>query len=146
MTKNKIEDEARISLQPSGAYFNITDPTIRTLQESIDKKEWFAGIVFAATFLEHFGSHRLRESYRDTFGSDDLLQLGLKHIAMLLFASKIIDDSIYRKMTRINSFRNKSVHGRLGKQKALRSLGIDPTGAEQIIEEAIECLNALGVH
>lgn len=146
MALSERKDQIRIGLNLSGSYVTLVDPTIRVLQDCIKNKEWCKGIVFATTFFEHFGFHRLDELYREKLCSEDLRRLNLGEIIILLFVSGVIDKSTYAKMKEISNFRNKIVHGRFKRKKALVILRVDPKKGEQLIKQSIECLDSLGVH
>lgn len=107
------------------------------LEDTIEKGEWFKGIVLSAAFFEHFGSLRLRNHFQGTISEDKIKNLTLMEIIIFLFGLKLIAQPSYTKMIRVKEKRNDLVHEPFTK--------VDPEEAKHLIQDAIECLKELGV-
>ncbi|MEM3705974.1 MAG: hypothetical protein QXX59_08725 [Candidatus Bathyarchaeia archaeon] len=106
------------------------------LEDAIRNGEWFKGIVLSTAFFEHFGSIILE---RHTNGGirNNKLKLTLEKILRLLYDFKLVDESVYLKMQEIRKERNKLVHNPF--------VDVDENRSRRLIEDAIGCLEKLGV-
>ncbi len=106
------------------------------LRDTIEKEEWWKGIVLSGAFLEHFGSRTLKQITGNKI-KNEIINLRLFQILRLLFDFGIFDSSMYGKVDEVRKERNKCAHDPFA--------AIDPTRAEKLIKDTIECLDFLGV-
>lgn len=106
------------------------------LQDAIRNKEWFKGIVLSAAFFEHFGSIILEKRTNGGIKNSNL-NLPLEKILRLLHDFQLVSQPIYSKMREIKKERNSLVHNPFA--------DADEDKSKRLIENAIECLEALGV-
>ena len=106
------------------------------LRDTIEKGEWWKGIVLSGAFLEHFGSGALKRVTRNKINNEKI-NLRLFQILRLLFDFGVFDSSMYGKVDEVRKERNKCAHDPFAT--------IDPTTAKKLIEDTIECLDFLGV-
>ena len=112
---------------------------IQSLRRIITEKDWFKGIVVSTAFFELFGLLILQEKFKGEIERKKFDRLGLEEIIMFLYGSNVIDQTTYTKMMRIKKMRNKLVHS------PLEYHSIDPKEAKRLVEDAIDCLKALGL-
>ena len=74
---------------------------LSTLTELIDKKQWFAGIIVSAAYLESIGKMRLHWRFEGKISKKKIDHLTLDETIMFLRASGIIDQQTYSKMQQI---------------------------------------------
>jgi len=108
----------------------------RILEDTIRNREWFKGIVLSSAFIEHFGSVMLEKATRGGIRNKDL-NLQLDKILRLLRSFRLVTETTYSRMQKIKKARNHLVHNPFA--------AVDPTRARQLIEDAIECLESMGV-
>ncbi|MGB9756170.1 MAG: hypothetical protein ACPLVJ_00090 [Candidatus Bathyarchaeales archaeon] len=106
------------------------------LEDTIRNKEWFKGIVLSTAFFEHFGSIIL-EKHTNGGIRNSKLKLTLEKILRLLYDFKLVDKTVYLKMRKIKEERNRLVHNPF--------VDVDENESKRLIEDAIECLEKLGV-
>lgn len=119
-------------------FLKIELPTT-VLRSCVKQKEWFKGIVLSTAFFEVVGKRILVDKFKEKIRPERFEHLqSVDQIITLLFVSKVIDQSIYTKMIKVNSYRNDIVHiGTLLEPK------LDSKEAESIINNAIDCLELL---
>jgi hypothetical protein len=106
------------------------------LEDAKRNREWFKGIVLSAAFFEHFGSVILEKRTRGGINNKKL-KLDLYRILRLLLDFRIVSEEIHSYMDEIEKERNKLAH------EPFQS--IDEARSRRLIENAIRCLEALGV-
>jgi len=120
-----------------GKSWGIRNPS-DVLRECIKSKEWFKGVVLSVTFLEGIGAKVLSLHFPHQIHAEKM-RLSVSVIMILLYASKIIDQSTYYKMVKVNKYRNNVVHGK----KPFTELKLREKDSKTIIQMAIKCLNKL---
>jgi hypothetical protein len=113
------------------------DP-VKILKDSIEKEEWFKGIVLSTAYFEGVGRLVLEESLQDKISNKRFKYYNLEQIIILLFASGNIDQNIYSLMIEVKNYRNNLVHIELYEE-----VQIEPKTAGKKIEKAIKCIQAL---
>ena len=118
---------------------------IPSLENAIEEKDWFKGLVLSVTWLERFGYLKLKKCFAlKEIKSDKLLErLSLREIALFLYGLEEIDKTTYDRIIKVNKERNKAVH-----QKENRAFFRSKEANkkyEPLIREAISCLRILGV-
>ena len=105
----------------------------------IEEKQWFAGIIVSASYLESVGKMRLHWRFEEKISKDKIDHLTLDETIMFLFASGIVDQQTYTKMQQIKETRNRVAH------KVVDALKIEqkPTVAKKTIEQTLECLGVI---
>jgi len=119
-----------------GIQYSLKKSPREILEDAIANSEWFKGIVLSAAFFEHFTSVILK---RHTNGGidNDSLNLRLQILLRLLYDFHLVSEEIHSKMQEIKLERNKLVHNPF--------MEIDEVKARRLIENAIECLESMGV-
>jgi hypothetical protein len=117
--------------------WGIRDPVV-VLRECIENREWFKGIVLSTAFLEGLGKYVVTSYFKGRIRAERIEHLRLEQIIILLYASRMIDHSIYVKMMKIKDFRNRIVHIEPFAEPNLQS-----KKAKQTIEKAIFCFESL---
>jgi len=110
-----------------------------TLTDFIKKKQWFAGIIVSASFIESIGKMRLHWRFEGKISKDKIDRLTLDETIMFLHASGVIKQQTYTKMQQVRDARNRVAH------KVVDALKIEkkPKEAKKTIEQTIECLGVL---
>lgn len=109
------------------------------MEEKIEKKTWFEGLILATALLESISVTKLRVYYQgklDDLGKID--NLSFEKIAMFLFGLGIIDQSTYSRMIIVNQQKEELTKNIRFQYK------LKPEEAENIIGKAIECFKAFG--
>jgi len=119
------------------AKWGIADPIIE-LEECIERKEWFKGIVLSTTFFEAIGKRVLMDALKDKIPSNRLENLRLEQVIIFLFSIEKIDQSMYSKMMEVRKFRNNLVH-----LDPFKKPKIQPQIAKKMMENAIDCISLL---
>lgn len=136
-TKLNISELVRAFFEFLMERWGIHDP-IKVLQECIEHREWFKGIVLSTAFLEGIGKTVLVDYFEDQIKPERIEHLRLEQIIMFLYASRIIDESTYSTMMEIKDYRNNIVH-----LEPFTRPRLQPKEAEKIIEKTISCLEPL---
>jgi len=137
-----VRIEERILVSDSVHAIVIPSP-IRLLQEAINQKDWFKGLIMSITYFEHFGINKLKEHFRSkgiNIDPDKIDRLSLEEIIMVLYSCEIVDQPTYTKMIEVKKKRDKLVH----QKKEAPIFEIEEGEAENLIKKAIECLKNLG--
>ena len=141
-TESKIQAIARIERVIGFLSYMVS----YKLEDCIEKRDWFFGILLSASVLEDLGKRKLQIIFADEIKPTKIDRLTLEETIMLLFASKAIDDKVYTQLLEIKKARNGLAHN------PIESLGIsletDSTRdkakhAKSIIKKAIYCLKAI---
>jgi hypothetical protein len=98
-------------------YLDTFVKPIPILNETIKKKQWLSGIVMASAFFELLGSELLKQKFKDKIAREKLEDLRLEHIILLLFSSKLVNQTTYTKMMEVKEVRNHVVHNPYELQK-----------------------------
>lgn len=118
--------------------WEISSP-IPVLENCIRHKEWFKGVVLSTAFLEGIGVRVLSGHFKGHITPEKFEHIrSVEQITVLLYASGIINQSIYSKMLKINKFRNDLVHAKPYSPQIMK-----PEKAKKIIKKAIACLKVL---
>jgi hypothetical protein len=80
------------------------------LQELIDTKNWYVGILLAYSFLEDMGKRYLGLIFKDKINSSKIDRLTLEEVTMLLLASGAINCKIYQRIMEVKESRNRLAH------------------------------------
>jgi len=126
-----LKQDVKIGIQN----FLVNSPR-EILEDAIGNKEWFKGIVLSSAFFEHFGSIILEKRTNGGIKNSNL-NLSLEKILRLLHDFQLVSPPIYSKMREIKKERNHLVHNPFA--------DVDEDKSRRLIENAIECLEALGV-
>ena len=119
-----------------GIKYSLKKSPREILEDTINKEEWFKGIVLSASFFEHFASAILNK--RTNGGINNaILNLRLERLLRLLLDFSLVSEKIHSKMHEIKAERNKLVHNPFKE--------IDEEKAKRLIEDAIEVFESLGV-
>jgi len=119
-----------------GIKYSLKKSPREVLEDAIENKEWFKGIVLSSAFFEHFSSAILLK--RTDGGIDNnKLELSLERLMRLLLDFGLVSIEIYSKMKEIARERNGLVHNPFKE--------IDEGAAIRLIKNAIEILESLEV-
>lgn len=113
---------------------------VRALQETIDQKDWFKGIIMSATYFERLGIKKLKERFQSRgiiISPDRIERLELERIIMFLYGCGIIDQNTYSQMFEVKNKRKDLVH------KIGPVYDLNEQEAERLIKKAIECVRKL---
>lgn len=118
----------------------VVRPAKEVLREAIEKGNWFEGVALSTVYLEeeairrvriYLGRKRVKRPYAFLEG------LRLARASRILEKLDIIDHKTHSLIGEINAYRNKIVH-----QERTPDV-INPDEAKDIIEKALECLDAI---
>jgi len=115
----------------------IQDP-IKALEHKIAKKEWFEGVMMAATLLESIGMARLKAHLKGKISWKKIERLSFEQSIMFLYGIDLIGPQSYSKIMEIRDERNKLAH------RVYDKYILGPEKAEKLIRKAIECFKDLG--
>jgi len=134
--KIKLSEEDKIASVGNIIYGSVC---AMTLTGFIKKKQWFAGIIVSASFIESIGKMRLHWRFEGKISKDKIDRLTLDETIMFLHASGVIKQQTYTKMQQVRDARNRVAH------KVVDALKIEkkPKEAKKTIEQTIECLGVL---
>jgi len=131
------------------------------IDKAVQARDWFTGFATAISYIEHFGTIKLRNYIDSTIlqltESEDtrknvknqlkedlgknLEKLSAKDIAFLLYAFQLIDSETYLKLRKIIIERNKLVHP-ARKGIAWRYVKPERT-AKELLQQAKECIQKI---
>jgi len=161
MSEAKIRNEEFRRLLAKNLLHNLTRAIrpLGLLKETIEKEEWFKGLILSTTYFEMFGLSILHSYFRqgkkgrpkqDKIVTDFFDRLGVMKIIRLLYLCDFIKLGTYKKMKAIVKERHNWIH-RAQKEKKkdfsylIRPEQQDIEKAMKLIAEAIDCLKELGV-
>jgi len=113
---------------------------IKVLQEAINQKDWFRGIIMSATFFERLGIKKLKEHFQSNginVDQERIERLELERIIIFLYGCGAIDQNTYAQMFQIKNKRDDLVH------KVMPTFELNDGEAKRLIEKAIECVKKL---
>lgn len=113
---------------------------LKDLQDLRKKKEYFTAIVFANTYIEHYGFKKILATLqkRDIQVPEERLKnLRLSEIILLLYALALVDQNTYGELHRLRRARNKLVH------EVTKRYVLTDRNADQLIGSAMECLKKI---
>jgi len=131
------------------------------IDKAIQARDWFTGFATAISYIEHFGTIKLRnyinsrilqlmeseetrknvkKQLKEDFGKN-LEKLGAKDIAFLLYAFQLIDSDTYLRLRKIIVERNKLVHP-ARKGIAWRYTKPERT-ARELLQQAKDCIQKI---
>ena len=131
------------------------------IDKAVQARDWFTGFATAISYIEHFGTIKLRNyidskilqlieseetrknvknQLKDDLGKN-LEKLSAKDIAFLLYALQLIDSDTYLKLRKIITERNKLVHP-ARKGIAWRYKKPERT-ARELLQQAKECIQKI---
>jgi hypothetical protein len=117
------------------------------LQDLIESKNWFVGVLLASALLDDVGKRKLKRQFKGKINPDKIDNLQFEQTIMLLLASNLIDDKTYERMIEIKNLRNDFAHNSWKALKSFMETGKAQTKSSQksraIIKKAIKCLDAL---
>lgn len=119
-----------------GIKYSLKKTPREILEDAIENKEWFKGIVLSSAFFEHFSSAILLKRTNGGINNDKL-NLSLERLMRLLLDFGLVSIEIYSKMVEIARERNGLVHNPFKET--------DEGTATRLIKNAIEVLESLGV-
>ena len=117
--------------------WGIRNP-VEVLEECIERREWFKGVVLSTAFFEGIGKTVLSGHFKEQISSERFKNLRLELILMFLQASGIIDQPTYSDMMQVKDYRDAVVH-----LEPFTEPKLEPEKAEKIIRKAISCLQTL---
>jgi len=127
------------------------------LRETIDKKEWFKGLILSTTFFEMCGfiiltsyfELRKKGPEHRKIVTEFFKRISVSKLLQLLYLCDFIELGTYRKMNAINKERNLWVHRKKHEKNGVAYLiGVEQKDIKKImklISDAINCLKELGV-
>jgi hypothetical protein len=80
------------------------------LEDMIEERNWFAGVVLSAAILEDVGKRKLKRLFKEKIDEDKIMRLTIEQTIMMLFASGLIEPKIYHKLIDIKKVRNDLAH------------------------------------
>ncbi len=114
------------------------------LASFIEEKNWVVGVLMAAELIESSGKARLKLELHKVISNKKIDGLSLDQVTMMLFASHLIDKVHYAKFHAVRERRNDFAHSLWGKVRSIGyTQGKPNPQAKRIIEDAIDCLEAL---
>jgi len=141
--KNKTEDIAQAERVEGFLTYMVS----HELEDLIEERNWFAGVLLSASILEDLGKRKLERIFAGKIKPEKIDRLTLEQTTMFLLSSGAINQEIYAKLMEIREARNDIAHNSFA---ALMTLVMkDLSKSEEakkfrlIIERAIACLKAI---
>ena len=117
------------------------------LEDLIEERNWFVGVLLSASILEDVGKRKLKREFKGKIDADKIDRLTLEETIMMLFASQLIDSKMYSKLMKIKTVRNDLAHDSFQAMSAFLRTGATKDKAcrefESVIKMAIFCLKTL---
>lgn len=159
MSEDESIEEKRAKTASKVSSFAIGNyiKPISLLKDTLEKHDWFKGLIMSTTFLEMFGFLTLQTYYEQKVNREHhkkigkfFHRIGLERIITLLYFSGLIKRDTYTKMIEINKARNKLVHHvrRINDNEFAFEDKIDGNFEKKAIKQiksAIKCLEELGI-
>ena len=119
-----------------GIKYSLKNSPREILEDAIENKEWFKGIVLSSAFFEHFSSAILLKRTNGEINNDKL-KLSLERLMRLLLDFGLVSIEMHSKMREIARERDGLVHNPFKE--------VDEGAAIRLIQNAIEVLESLRV-
>jgi len=142
---NELKEEDVEIERAEGFYSYIVS---ERLEDCIEAKNWFVGVMLSASILDDMGKRKLKRKFRGQINAKKIENSQLEETIMLLFASNLIDARTYERMMDVKNFRNELAHNSWEALFTLVNAGGDIEDkscqkSRAVIRKAIKCIEAL---